>query len=123
MPTYNYECSACHTQWEKVVPYSTSPNPSCECGGESERIWKITPRTGYQIFPYTTTHLNGEPIEITSATHLHELEKQFNVRLRDDQAWTEEEYQGVDFRTGKQIYKHPTIAGSWKFDWSNHGLS
>ena len=104
------------------MPYSSTPNPACACGGESEKIWKITPRTGYQIFPYVTTHLTGEPIEITSESHLHELEREHGVRLRDDKTWLEEEYQGVDFRTGKQVYKHPIPPGTWVFDWSNHGL-
>lgn len=122
MPTYSYECRSCGEQWEGIVPYSSSPNPVCTCGGESEKIWKITPRTGYQIFPYTTTHLTGEEIEIRSASHLKELERKYNVRLRDDKAWEQEEYDGVDFKTGKQKYRQGTIPGSWKFDWSNHGI-
>lgn len=70
---------------------------------------------GYGVFPYTTSHLTGKPVEITSPRHLRELEKKHHVKLRDDVAYVNQEYKGYDPFTKKQIYNESGrgVKGQW----------
>src|SRR5687767_14890509 len=111
MPIYAYECKACQGQFDRYVNYTTSENPACECGGATEKIWKITKHVAASAFPFTTTNLTGQPIEVTSPGHLEELCKLHGVTNRPDAAFLTKEYAGVDFRTGKQIYKEGSGLG------------
>ena len=117
MPVYQFGCKKkeCAKEWEAYLPSFNSKNPKCECGGKGERVWKITSRTGYGIFPYTTSNLTGSPIEITSPAHLRSLEKKHGVRLRDDVAYINQEWRGYDPVTKKQIYNESGrgMKGQW----------
>lgn len=62
-------------------------------------------------FPFTTTHLNGKPVEVRSEGHLRELCKQYGVNHRPDVAFTEKRYEGIDFRTGQHKYREGSGAG------------
>lgn len=113
MPIYHLECGACAHSFERYHQRFSDPNAACEkCGGATERVWQDIQRGATQIFPYTTTHLTGEPIEIRSAKHLRQLEKQHGVQLRDDVAYTEKRYVGYDWRTRKQVYREGAGVGS-----------
>ncbi len=117
MPLYQLQCSACQHSFEKYHHRFSDPNAECEkCGGATERVWNDVQRGATSIFPYTTTHLTGSPIEIKSASHLRQLEKQHGVRLRDDAAFTEKQYKGFNWRTRKQEYSEGSgrgMPGSW----------
>ncbi len=104
MPTYDFSCPKEHV-FEEMLPKWDSPNPSCKkCGAPTERLWSLgTRRQGEGQFPYTTTHLSGKPIEVTSPAHERALCKQYGVRKRDDAAFVETEHQ-VDSR-GRSFYK------------------
>jgi hypothetical protein len=68
------------------------------------------------VYPYVTTNITGKPIEVTSAAHLESLCREHNVTHRPDAAWLTQEYKGVDWKTGKQIYKEGSgagLPGSW----------
>lgn len=67
-------------------------------------------------FPYTTSNISGQPIEVKSLEHERELCKQYGVTKRDDQAWLEKVHVGQDWKTGKPIYYEPSgrgMPGSW----------
>ena len=117
MPTFDWECPNGH-QFERFVHTREEPAPEClNCGASgSERIWAITKRNGYGSFPYTTKHFNGKEITVTDAAHERVLMKEFNVRKRDDVAYTEQIYEGWDFAAKKQRYREPTgmgMKGCW----------
>lgn len=118
MPIYALGCLAEPShQFEGYAPKFETPNPPCEtCGAETERIWKITKRTGYHRYPYTTTNINGKPMEITDAAHEARVLKEHNLVQRDDVAYLEEEYVGYDPYTDKQVYRHGSgrgLPGQW----------
>lgn len=116
MPVYNFGCAKeCGWGKEAYLPLRESENPACEsCGAPSERIWSlgVTHRAA-STFPYITTHItaDGSPVEVKSAMHLEQLCKENGVTHRPDKAWETQEYQGVDFRTGKQRYKEGNGVG------------
>lgn len=117
MPIYAYECPSGH-QFERYVPKFDDPAPECaDCGAfGSEKIWKVTRHLGGGTFPFVTTHITGKPVEVTSEAHLQALCKEHGVNPRPDAAWLTKEYVGVDFRTGKQIYKEGSgmgLPGCW----------
>lgn len=118
MPTFNFAC-LCGKEWEGYIHNAKSENPLCECGKSPERVWALgNTHRGASTFPYITTNIlpDGKPIEVTSASHLDSLCKQYNLTHRPDNAWLEKEYMGVDFRTGKQMYKEGSgrgMPGSW----------
>lgn len=118
MPTYNYLCD-CGRGWEGYVPSHNSANPPCECGNLPERVWALgNSHRGASGFPYVTTNIlsDGSPVEVRSAQHLDQLCKEHGVTHRPDNGWIDKTYVGVDFRTGKQIYKEGSgmgMPGSW----------
>jgi hypothetical protein len=82
------------------------------------RDWHAEARTHRPgaVFPYITRNITGEPIEVRSHGHLKELCKEHGVRLRDDNAFIDSEYQGYDIRTGKQNYSEGSgrgLPGQW----------
>jgi len=119
MPLYQLECAKCGNSVERYLALRGDPNPKCEmpdCGGETERVWAGRQRGATSIFPYVTTHLTGQPIEIKSASHLRSLEKQHGVRLRDDAAYTDKRWDGYDFKTRQHRYSEGSgrgMPGSW----------
>lgn len=118
MPIYALQCSLCAKETEAFLHSYTSPNPACACGGAQERIWRSQRHIPGGVFPYITTNLDptGKPVEVRSHLHLQELCKQYGVVHRDDVAWIEQEYQGVDFATGKQRYSEGSgrgLPGQW----------
>lgn len=62
-------------------------------------------------FPFTTTHFDGKPVEVTSEGHLRELCKIYDVTHRPDVAWVEKRITGYDRNSGKPIYKEGSGAG------------
>lgn len=118
MPLYAYACNGEEQhEFESYVPTYETPNPACQtCGSPTERIWKITKRTGYSQYPYTTKNITGQEITITDAAHEARLMKEHNLVKRDDAAWLEEEYLGYNPYTGKQEYSKPSgvgLPGCW----------
>lgn len=119
MPIYQYECGTCEGQFEAYVALTSSENPPCEkegCGGQTERIWKISKHTPASVFPFVTKNLNGQPIEVRSAAHLEELCKIHGKTHRPDAAWIDTEYLGYDRKTKRQVYKEGRgvgLPGCW----------
>jgi len=67
-------------------------------------------------WPMTTTHLSGKPETFSSQAELDRRCKELGVTHRPDNAFLDQEYVGVDFRTGKQRYKEGSgrgLPGSW----------
>lgn len=93
MPTYCYQCATCEKQEEVfhwVRPEPVVP-PEC-CALPMERDWHVE-HGGHKpasAFPFVTTNLNGKPIEVKSAAHYKELQKEHGVRLRDDVGYIED---------------------------------
>lgn len=117
MPIYSFQCPSEH-EFEGFLVKFDSPNPVCEeCGQATERIWRARgARRAASGFPFTTTHLNGKPIEVTSESHLQSLCKQYGVTHRPDNGFIEKRVVGTDWRTGKQIWAEGSgrgMKGSW----------
>lgn len=67
-------------------------------------------------WPFTTTHLTGKPETFGNQAELDRRCKELGVTHRPDNAWITQEHCGVDFATGKTIYKEGSGAGmpgSW----------
>lgn len=113
MPTYSYSCSDCQYEYDAYVGKIGEMHPCRSCGSAKvEKIWAITRRNGYMVFPYITKHITGSPIEIRDAAHLKQLELEHNVRLRDDAAYAvPNEYLGYNRATKKHEYKEGSGAG------------
>lgn len=122
MPIYGFRCEAdaSHTE-EHYYPLreSSTPERECEtCKGHMVRDLTVEarnhiPSSGY---PYVTSNISGEPIEVKSSAHEAELCKIHGVTKRDDQAWIEKMHVGHDWKTGKPIYYEPSgrgLPGSW----------
>ena len=62
-------------------------------------------------YPFKTKNFNGQLIEVTSRAHERALMQEYGVTKRDDAAWINKEYIGVDPRTRKQIYKEGNGVG------------
>lgn len=118
MPVYDFSCT-CGKEWEQYLVAFDSPNPTCECGKPTERVWALgTNHNPGGTYPYITKNIlpNGQPVEVTSAAHLDRLCRENGVTHRPDNGWLGKEYKGVDFRTGKQIYKEGSgmgLPGTW----------
>lgn len=118
MPVYAFQCTNEH-EWEGYLPLFDSPNPVCaSCGGSSERVWRGRNHRAASVFPYVTTNLHpdGKPVEVKSASHLERLCKEFGVVHRPDVGWLTKEDMGLDFRTGKRVYKESSgvgLPGCW----------
>lgn len=116
MPTYDFSCTKCEKGFEAYLPLRMDPNPPCECGGETERVWALgNSQKGSDTYPYITKNINGKPIEITSAAHLERVCKENGVTHRPDNGWIEKTYLGTD-RKGKHHYHESSgrgMPGSW----------
>ena len=116
MPVYAYQCPEEH-EFEKYVPLLSSENPECPtCGGVTEKIWRVSKRSGYQQYPYVTKNITGQPIEVTDASHEARLLKEHGLAKLDDAGWIETEYVGYNPYTGKQVYHEPSgvgLPGCW----------
>ena len=98
---------------------------NCDSCGHELQVgeWPFCPhgfkersRSSASGFPFTTTHFDGKPTEVTSEGHLRELCKIHNVNHRPDVAWTEKRVVGTDWKTGKPIYKEGNgvgLPGCW----------
>lgn len=116
MPVFDWSCSCGHE--EEAYVHSHREVHSCsKCGAEMVREWSLGARhQGSSAFPFTTTHLNGKPIEVTSESHLRELCKEHGVTHRPDNAFLEKTFKGVNPRTGKPEYHEGSgrgMPGSW----------
>ncbi len=78
----------------------------CRCGAKMEHDLsvEVTTHIPSSAFPYITNHISGSPIEVQSLAHLRQLEKQYNVRNRDDAEFIEERWDGFDMRSGEHRY-------------------
>lgn len=113
MPTYDFRCEAGHV-FEGYLPLRATENPPCgECGKPVERLISTNRHIPASAYPYVTKniHKDGKAIEVRSPSHEAELCKIHGVRKRDDAAFLTQEYLGVDFRTGKQIYRERSGVG------------
>jgi predicted nucleic acid-binding Zn ribbon protein len=112
MPVYDFKCPGCGNARLDVYVHGFSDRPRCNCGQEMEKQWSSSiTDTGSSIYPYTTSHITGSPIEIKSPSHLRSLERTHGVRLRDDAAFLTQEYVGYDIRSKKQLYKESSGVG------------
>lgn len=115
MPIYNYLCS-CGKEQELYQPLTTSPATICECGLVMERVLRGRNHHPGSGWPFTTTHLTGKAETFASQKDLDRRCKELGVTHRPDTAWLDQEYQGVDFATGKQRYKEGSglgVKGCW----------
>lgn len=111
MPVYAYECTAGH-QFEGYTHSHEDGCPSCrECGATTLKIWKVTRHLGSVNWPLTTKHLTGKEETFMNQAELDHRCKELGVVQRDDAGWIDDEYQGVNFFTGKQKYKGGSGAG------------
>jgi len=87
------------------------------CGGDPSKHLAYRQSHGETVsYPFTTTAFNGQPITVTDAGHDRALQQQYNVRKRDDVAWIEKQYEGLDFKTGEQKYTEGSgrgLPGQW----------
>jgi putative FmdB family regulatory protein len=119
MPLYGFRCGCGRTDEHYFPLRDSHPLAKCgECGKEMER--DLTVEASNHIpgsaFPYITKNITGSPIEVRSEAHLQQLCKEHNVTHRDDTAWIEKSYEGIDFRTGKHIYHEGSglgVPGCW----------
>jgi hypothetical protein len=92
----------------------TPKAPTCShCEQVMERDYmdehsRHTPASG---FPYVTSNITGSPITVTDLGHERELCRIHGVTKRDDAAWLTKEHAGLDWRTGKPIYRESSGVG------------
>lgn len=89
MPIYSLQCETCGAEAEEYIPLFDDPNPPCKCGGARVRVWGITRHVAKSVFPYVTSNITGQPVEVRSEAHLQELCKAAGVTHRPDAAWIE----------------------------------
>jgi putative FmdB family regulatory protein len=116
MPTFSYECPEGH-EFDEFAFNWKAPNPACtKCGAATERVVRSNRHIPASVFPYTTTHLNGQAIEVKSSKHLEQLCKKYGKVHRPDAAWAEEHYEGYDLRSQSQSYSRGSgmgLPGCW----------
>jgi hypothetical protein len=82
------------------------------CGGDPTKHQGYRQTHGETVsYPFTTKAFNGQPITVTDANHDRSLQRQYGVTKRDDVAWIEKKFEGLDFRTGKQKYTEGSCRG------------
>lgn len=117
MPVYNWLCDPCALEDEAYVPAILGERPCPKCGEAMERTWRLgTKHIPGAAFPFMTRNLTGKWEEITSESHLQQRCKEEGVTHRPDVAYIEQEFKGVDFRTGKHQYKEASgvgLPGCW----------
>lgn len=95
MPIYGFRCQKCGSTYEHYYAVrELKPTIACsDCGDICERDLTAEARNHVPAsgFPFTTRHLNGQPIEVTSAAHLQQLCKQHGKTLRDDAGYIEQD--------------------------------
>jgi hypothetical protein len=81
MPLRDFTCQSCSKVQERFF-WNTAGVPNCACGGELDLLPLSVGIPGKSdIFPYTTTHLDGKgtPITVESLGHARALEKKYGV--------------------------------------------
>ena len=77
MPFYRFECEPCRFSFEvymSIADYDLFGPPECEEHGPMAHVWESH---RYRPFPsFTTTHVDGKPMEITSLHQIRRLEKE-----------------------------------------------
>lgn len=77
MPYYTFECQGCGLRIRFFSSISQKSTPVCDCG-EMVEFWEPS---NYKPFPaFTTTNVNGRPLEITSLQQIRKLEKESGSR-------------------------------------------
>jgi putative FmdB family regulatory protein len=117
MPIYAYSCPCGH-EFERYVTTTTSPNPDCECGALTEKIWSVRAGRAWGGYPYVTKNIrpDGQPVTVDNPAHEAALCKEFGVTKRDDAGWVDTEYLGYDPRSDKQVYREGSgrgMPGCW----------
>lgn len=119
MPFYCWNCEPC-SQRDKTFEYKMEPiAPACShCEQAMERDYPAehSRSVASSGFPYVTSNITGSPVEVTSLGHEKELCRIHGVAKRDDQAWLSKEHAGLDWRTGKPIYREESgmgFKGTW----------
>jgi len=77
MPTYKFECEPCQFRLEVYMPLSMLDQfgpPECEEHGPMQYVWELNKTRPFPAF--TTTHVDGKPLEITSLHQIRKLEKE-----------------------------------------------
>lgn len=103
MPAYCFECEKCGQGREVWLWIAQKPEtPECHnCQLPMERDYHAE-HFGHKpasAFPYWTSNITGEPIEVKSSAHQAELCKLHGVRLRDDSAWIDEQVETEAYKT------------------------
>lgn len=83
MPTYQFRCERCGKRREFFVPVAelAALEEETRCCGQ-RMLYDWTHSVRHRPFrPFTTKHVNGSPMEITSLSQLRRIEKQFNVNF------------------------------------------
>lgn len=119
MPIYGFRCTCGQTEEHFFHVRDEKPSAKCgKCSLEMQRDLTVEARNHIpgSAWPMTTLHLTGKPETFASQAQLDARCKELGVTHRPDNAWISQEHQGVDFRTGKTIYKEGSgagLPGSW----------
>lgn len=120
MPFFGWRCPQCDKTEVKFEPkWREDMSSSCECGAGMERDLTVETRRHIpgNAFPYITTNITGQPLEIKSLAHLREVEKIHGVRQRDDSDFVEEQWQGWDFQSKQHRYGGRSGGGRHSTRW------
>lgn len=77
MPAYTFECDQCHLQLDVFMTLTELERcgaPECAEHGPMDYVWE--PRKHKPFPAFTTTHVDGKPMEITSLHQIRKLEKE-----------------------------------------------
>lgn len=74
MPLHDYQCSECGAKLDDQWTH-----PDC-CGRPMSIVWHGW-RGKRPFQPFTTKHVNGKPMEITSLAQLRQVERQYGVNF------------------------------------------
>jgi len=116
MPLFDLKCPDGHINEVYLKSLQTKNEDCRNCGKETTRIYSISSQSGYQEFPFVTTHITGKPLEIRDRAHFERVLKAHNLTHRPDIAWTEKEYVGYNRKTRKQEYREASgrgLPGCW----------
>lgn len=81
MPNYGFACTHCGTKSEKFMYFEDYHEIDCpQCGMQT--IWDVSQNLKNRPFKaFTTTHIDGKPMEIGSLHELRQIEKRHGVNF------------------------------------------